>query len=268
MTQTQNSADSEAAPVSNLGDQTSTQLSAVLPPEVIAENIAQVQAQIALAAKRAQRNPAEVQLMLAAKYQPAENLRSAIAAGAKLFGHNLVQQLATAESEIVNLPHTTTMIGHVQSNKLTTAMQYASRIDTVDSLKTAERISRRQSARINAGEASGAFPILLQVNSSGAPSQFGCTPNSLIELAKRILELPNLQIQGLMTIGANTPDRAAVVESFQITQELSAQLRELPSLSQADVLSMGMTADLELAVEHGSTLVRVGRAVFGQRPQK
>lgn len=264
MVQLQNSADANTQSTKGVH----SQLSLILPPEVIAANIAHVQTQIQLAATAVNRDPAEVKLMLAAKYQPTENLRSAIAAGVNLFGHNLVQQLVSAEPEIADLAHTTTVIGHVQSNKLSTAMEYAARIDTVDSLKMAERISRRQAARISTGEATGAFPILLQVNSSGAPSQFGCAPEVLIELAKRILELPNLKISGLMTIGANTPDRAAIVQSFAITHELSQQLQTLPSLADANVLSMGMTSDLALAVEHGSTLVRVGRAVFGQRPQK
>lgn len=244
-------------------------VSPVLPPETIAANIANVRRQITAAAIAAQRDKNEIKLMLAAKYQPIENLRAAIAAGEALFGHNLVQHLEWSEPQISEHSHRSTMIGHIQSNKLSTAMEFAARIDTVDSLKMAQRIARRHRARIESGSSPDIpYPILLQVNSAGADSQFGCAPQELIELAKRILELPEVKIEGLMTIGANTPDKTAVIRSFEITRELSGQLRQLPSLSGASELSMGMTADLELAIAHGSTLVRIGTAVFGARRQK
>lgn len=251
----------------------------------IAHNIAVVRERMAAAEKRAGRQIGSVKLMLAAKYQPVENLLAAFAAGERLLGHNMIQQLESAEeglaaaaadgsalrAGVTDLTHTTTVIGHVQSNKLSHAMRYAQRIDTVDTLKTAQQIARRQQARIDAGEtqAGQAYPILLQVNSSGAPTQFGCEPGELIELAQRISEtLPLVRIRGLMTIGANEPDPAAVIRSFEITRALSAELRELPGLAEASELSMGMTNDLELAIEHGSTEIRIGTAIFGARPRK
>lgn len=242
-------------------------LNPILPAELIKENIAQVQKRIADAAQQAHRDPSEIKLMLATKYQPIENILSAINAGVTLFGQNLIHHLSTTEPEISQYPHKTTVIGHTQANKLSTAMEYASRIDTVDSLKMAQRIARRQSSRIDLGKATGAYPILLQVNSADAKSQFGCNPADFIDIAKKILEIPEVKIEGIMTIGANSADLTAVSRSFQITQSLSKQLRTLPGLSKAKEISMGMTSDLEVAVAHGSTIVRVGTAVFGQRKQ-
>lgn len=245
--------------------------------EEIRNNIVRVRERIRQAALAAGRDPGEIKLMLAAKYQPLENLLAAVEAGETLFGHNLIPQLETAEiglreaaeslSDPTALRHRTTVIGHVQSNKLSAAMEYADRIDTVDNFKTARRINHRRALLNEKGAANAVYPILLQVNSAHADTQFGCAPKDLPEMAKRISEeLPFVKIEGLMTIGANTADREAVIRSFEITRALGAQLRELPGLSEAKELSMGMTGDLELAVEHGSTMVRIGTAVFGPRP--
>ncbi len=234
----------------------------------IIENLARVKAQIQAGAIRADRNPNDVKLMLAVKYQPAENIISVLEAGENLLGHNLVPQLLAAEPHIAQYPHYTTMIGHVQSNKLSAAMEQANRIDTVDSLKMAERINRRQQERIANGVATMPYPILLQVNSSGASTQFGCEPNHLIELAQAINALPYVQIQGLMTIGANSADEQKICDSFTITRNLSLQMQQISGLEMAKELSMGMTGDMELAIAQGSTTLRVGTAIFGARPAK
>lgn len=235
----------------------------------IAGNIEKVREQIAAAASQAGRPADDVKLMLAAKYQPLENITAAVAAGVKLFGHNIVQQLVTASEGLAaaDITVTNTVIGPVQSNKMRQAMDHAARIDTVDSVKTATRIARRQAARIAAGATDAPYPILLQVNSSGATTQSGCAPEKLLDIASEISELELVRIEGLMTIGANTSDVAAIHRSFQITRELGEQLRELPGLASATELSMGMTHDLAIAVAEGSTVVRVGTAIFGPRPQ-
>lgn len=253
----------------------------------IAGNIALVLERIAKAEEASLRTGTwgdekpRTKLMLAAKHQPIENIRTAIAAGATLFGHNQVQQLvamvdelgesqgglsdAQADSDIPEIM--TAVIGHIQSNKLSQAMQYAQRIDTVDSLRTARQIARRQQVRLDEGLAVGPYPILLQVNSSGAPTQFGCEPGELIELAHQVSALEAVRIDGLMTIGAQG-DEATVRESFRLTRGLSEHMRKIPGLENATELSMGMTGDLEIAVEEGSTLVRVGSAIFGPRSQR
>ncbi|MCI7551547.1 MAG: YggS family pyridoxal phosphate-dependent enzyme [Actinomycetaceae bacterium] len=239
----------------------------------IAANIAQVRERIERALERSGREPGSTKLMLAVKYQPIENLLAALDADERLFGHNLIPQLESTERELAAIGargsdtrHTATVIGHVQSNKLSTAMAYAERIDTVDSLKTAERINRRQDERIARGEATGPYPILLQINSSGAPTQFGCPPEQLLELARAASQLEHIEIQGVMTIGAHTPDSADIIRSFELTRSLSQEMRELPGLASATEISMGMTHDLDVAVEHGSTVIRIGTAIFGPRP--
>lgn len=233
---------------------------------VIADNIARVRAEIAEHA-----DGRSVDLMLAAKHQPIEALIEAINAGGTLMGHNMVQQLVAAGDGLRERGFadavTTTVIGHVQSNKLSTAMEYADRIDTVDSLKTAQRIARRQEARIEEGAATGPYPVLIQVNSSGADSQFGCEPSELINLARAIMQLETVRIDGLMTIGAQG-DEAFIRDSFSLTRKLAHELRALDGLEDAQVLSMGMSGDMGIAIEEGSTLIRVGTAIFGARDRK
>lgn len=241
----------------------------------ITDNIARVREQIAAAEAAAGREAGSVTLMLAAKHQPIENLIEAAQAGATAFGHNIVQQLQQAAPQLAQAaasgtipPVFNSMIGPLQSNKLRAAMDNAQRIDTVDSLKMAKRIARRQLARQEEGLAEGPYRILLQVNAAGAATQSGCAPDQLLDLANAVSEISELRIEGLMTIGANTPDTAKVHASFALTRELSEQMRQLPGLADAAVLSMGMSGDFAIAIEEGSSLVRVGTAVFGPRPTR
>ncbi|VEI12752.1 YggS family pyridoxal phosphate-dependent enzyme [Trueperella bialowiezensis] len=235
----------------------------------IAQNIARLTERIERAEGNAGRQRGSVKLMLAAKHQPVENLLAASAEGVTLFGHNIVQQLEQSVQGLQEaaISSINTVIGPVQSNKLRAAMTWADRIDTVDSLKTAQRIARRQQARIDDGEASGPYPILIQVNSSGSTTQSGCSPDELVDLAGQISELDLVRIDGLMTIGAHTSDTAKIHRSFALTRELSLQMRGLPGLEDAAELSMGMTGDLDIAIAEGATTVRVGTAVFGERPR-
>lgn len=262
----------------------SSGLAEVLPVELIAARIADVQAKIGAAEAAAGRAPGSVTLMLAAKYQPVENVVAAIQTGVTTFGHNLVGQLVDAETGLasvstgasrgaeagagIDLAHRTSVIGHVQSNKLSAAMDHAWRIDSVDSAKTLKRIARRQAARIAQGTASGPYPVLLQVNTSGAESQTGCTPEELLEIARVGADLAEIRVDGLMTIGANSPDEDAVRASFDTTVALLEEMRQIPGLEDATELSMGMTGDMAIAIAAGSTMVRVGTAVFGPRPAK
>ncbi len=235
----------------------------------ITDNIVKIRERIAQAEEAAGREPGSVTLMLAAKHQSVENLLEATSAGATIFGHNQVQQLQTLRAGLAEAGVTTTnaVIGPVQSNKLRAALDNADRIDTVDSLKTAKRIARRQEMRIADGIADGPYPVLIQVNSSGSDTQNGCSPDALIELAEQMSELEFVRIEGLMTIGAHTDDEAKIHESFALTRSLSEKMRHIDGLDNATELSMGMTGDMEIAIAEGSTLVRVGTAIFGERPR-
>ncbi|MBE6484899.1 MAG: YggS family pyridoxal phosphate-dependent enzyme [Actinomycetaceae bacterium] len=214
------------------------------------------------------REAGSVSIELAAKYQAPERILAALSAGATLFGHNIIQQLETSEEALAaaNAPeHRTHVIGHLQKNKAGKALCYAQCIETLDSLDLAQRLDRLQARRREEGTASEPFDVMLQVNSSGAPSQFGVPPAALPELAGKVAELRNLRIIGLMTIGAHTEETAEIARSFRVVRELAEELRA-SGISTLTELSMGMTQDLEIAVAEGSTIVRVGTAVFGPRP--
>lgn len=207
-----------------------------------------------------------VDIMLAAKHQPIERLIEAYDAGGVLMGHNLVDQLVSADAGLAEhgIHPYTSMIGHVQSNKLSSAMTVADRIDTVDSLKTAQRINRRQEERVARGEATGPYPVLIQINSAAADTQFGVAIGDVMQLAVTIADLPWVQIRGVMTIGARGSE-TNIRASFATTRRLSEEMRTLPALADADVISMGMSNDMHLAISEGATVVRVGTAVFGER---
>ncbi|MGV9197106.1 YggS family pyridoxal phosphate-dependent enzyme [Arcanobacterium canis] len=234
----------------------------------IASKIAQVRHRIGEAEQLFGRQPGDVVLQLAAKHQPLSAVFEALEAGVSDLGQNFVSQLVDTEIGLAacGAPvHSTTVIGHVQSNKLTRAMDYASRIDTVDSLHMATRIARRQRTRIDNGLASGPFSVLIQVNSASASSQYGVHPDHARMLAEQIADLGLLRLEGLMTIGAHTENEGDIRRSFALTRGLLESMTADGTV-QGHVLSMGMTHDLELAIAEGSTLVRVGTAVFGSRP--
>ena len=204
----------------------------------------------------------KTRILLAAKHQPPESVLAALEAGATLVGHNIIQQLTASAQALEELgapEHDTHVIGHVQSNKARPALTHAGTIQTVDSFKTAKRLNTvTESLGLKRN-------IFIQVNSSGAESQFGVTPDDALRLAEEIFSLPNLALTGLMSIGANTDDEKAVRASFETTRKLSEQLKAEGHLDCRE-LSMGMSGDWLMAVDEGSTMIRVGRQVFGERP--
>ncbi|WP_320757862.1 YggS family pyridoxal phosphate-dependent enzyme [Actinotignum sp. SLA_B059] len=233
-------------------------------------------------------------LQIVVKHQPITAIRAALAAGSRLMGQNFIQQLQEVEAQLAipgtdvessarlihdastwegsgtapssagNPPHWTHVIGHVQSNKAGRALELADCIETVDSLKLAQRLNRLQGRLREEGHARGPFSIYVQVNSSGATSQYGADPERVEELVGQIAQLPHLRVDGLMTIGANTTDVRDIAHSFALVRDLRDKLQgEHPTVRE---LSMGMTHDMGIAVAEGSTQVRVGSAIFGPRP--
>ena len=248
--------------------------------EEIAGRFNRLREQVLAAQATAGRPADSVQIELAAKYQAPERVLTALNAGASLLGHNIIQQLEASETALarVNAPiHRTHVIGHVQKNKAAKALRYAQCIETVDSFKLAARLDRLHGEQVAAGaeygeDAAGAFTklaetfdIMIQVNSSGAESQYGRSPESVVDFAGRVAELPNLRIIGLMTIGAHTDDVSRIARSFQIVRELRDELVR-DGITSVTELSMGMTHDMDVAIAEGSTIIRVGTAVFGPRP--
>ena len=229
---------------------------------------------VAAAASRAGRDENAVSILLAAKFQEPERVVAALRAGGGLIGHNYIQQLEEGERALSELGapfHRVHVIGHVQANKAGKAIRAADCIETLDSLKLAARLDRLQGERISAGELGkegsplGPFDVMIQVNSAGSESQHGADPSVVVDLAGAVAELPNLRLVGLMLIGANTDDVAAVAASHARVRELRDAVQAAGVVSCTE-LSMGMTGDMEIAIAEGSTEVRVGTAVFGPRP--
>jgi PLP dependent protein len=232
----------------------------------IAENIAAVRERIATAARRAGRNADEVTLMAVSKTLPAERIREAYRAGQRLFGENRVQEFIGKVGELRELAGAEWhMIGHLQSNKATAAVEIFDAIDSVDSLKLAQKLNAA------AGHGGKKFGVLIEVNVGGEAVKSGVAPESreLEEILGAAGSLDNLEIRGLMTIPPFTEDPQGARRYFRKLREVRDGMvrRRLASVGM-DVLSMGMSHDFEVAIEEGSTCVRVGTAIFGERSKR
>jgi pyridoxal phosphate enzyme (YggS family) len=217
---------------------------------------AHVEEAIAAAARKAGRDPAEIELVAVSKTQPVAAIQEAMRAGLTCFGENKVQE---ARGKIEELGRGVWhLIGHLQSNKAKDAVRLFDSIDSVDRADLAEEIDHR------AGALGKTQKVLLQVNIAGESTKFGCAPDAARALAERINGLPRLALHGLMAIAPYAPDPEKSRPHF-------AALRELRDRIQADtglhlpVLSMGMSGDFAVAIEEGATSVRVGTALFGER---
>lgn len=226
------------------------------------ERLAAVRERIANAAGAVGRDPGGVALLLAVKRVDAERIRSAIGAGASLVGQNRAQELAATEPLLADLPHETHFIGHLQSNKVSSVLRWAKCVQTVDSADLAQRLDRAAEAR------GGQLDVLVQVNTSGEVSKSGVTPEEAAGLAHVVGALEHLRLRGFMTIGANSSVDEVVRSSYEhLTAVRDAVVGSgRPGTQDARELSMGMSRDLEVAIAAGATMVRVGSAVFGERP--
>ncbi len=227
----------------------------------IAANIASVRARIAVACADAGRDPAEVRLLPVSKTKPAADVRAAYAAGCHRFGENRAQEAAAKAAELADLPDLSwAMIGHLQTNKARLVARFAAEFQALDSLALAAELDRRLQAE------GRRLDVLIEVNSSGEPSKFGLPPAEVAGFARRLGAFDALQVRGLMTLALPSDDEAAVAACFEIMAHLRRSLRDLALDGLTwDELSMGMSSDFELAIRHGATVVRIGRAIFGAR---
>ena len=229
----------------------------------IAENINRVQARVAAAAQRANRSPNEITLMGVSKTFPAECIREAYATGLRVFGENRVQEFAGKADALRDLRDAEWhLIGHLQSNKAAKATELFAAVDSVDSVRIAEKLNAL------AESVGKTLPVLIEINVGGEQVKSGVALDSN-ELEQILLGAPrwgNLKIHGLMTVPPYTEDpegsRLHFRELHQIRDRIAA--RDLPQVGMA-VLSMGMSHDFEVAIEEGATCVRVGAAIFGER---
>ena len=223
----------------------------------LAGNLEKVERRIADACARSGRNPTEVQLVAVTKGHPPEAIGEAADLGLTLFGENKVQE---AKVKISRCPGRLRwhMIGHLQSNKVRDAVHFFEMIQSVDSLSLAEEINRW------ADRGAKTMPILLEVNVAGESSKFGYRPDRLLAELAQINALPKIEIHGLMTIAPWTPEPEKVRHVFRRLRELKAECDAILG-APLPHLSMGMSGDLEVAVEEGATMVRIGSALFGPR---
>jgi hypothetical protein len=233
----------------------------------IAQNIALVRARIAAAAHRAGRSPEAIALMAVSKTVAPAAIREAYAAGLRLFGESRVQELAGKMEALRDLPDAEWhMIGHLQANKSHQAAELFAAVDSVDSLRLARRLN------LSASQWGKKIAVLLEINVGGEAAKSGMIRRSpeLDQILRAAPALENLQIGGLMTVPPFTQDSDGARPYFRELGELQSELqRKIATLGLPRVemkqLSMGMSHDFEVAIEEGSTCVRVGTAIFGER---
>jgi pyridoxal phosphate enzyme (YggS family) len=230
--------------------------------DMLATNIAGVRTQITAAAKRSGHNAAEITLVAVSKTQPLEMVKIAYNLGVTHFGENRIQEALIKCAAFSPTNISWHMIGHLQSNKAGKAIGAFACIHSVDSLQLAKLLNR------HAEQAGIQQAILLQVNVSGELSKEGMAVEETIPLARQIVALPHLDVQGLMTIAPLVQNAEEVRPVFRQLRHLRDQLQQEIPDSTWQHLSMGMTDDFQVAIEEGATIVRVGRAIFGERTAK
>jgi PLP dependent protein len=213
------------------------------------------------ACARAGRQPDDVELVAVSKTVSIDKVRAAIVAGQRTFGENRVQEGAAKVHALRAAPSVWRLIGPLQANKARAAVEAFDSIDAIDSIAIARRVDRLAAER----QRPEPLPILLQVNVDRDPAKHGWLPDALVNDLAELLALPHLRVEGLMTIGRPVDHAEDARTTFRSLRTLSERLRR-EHRALGPVLSMGMTDDFEVAVEEGSTRVRVGRALFGERP--
>ncbi|MFA6570119.1 MAG: YggS family pyridoxal phosphate-dependent enzyme [Bacteroidota bacterium] len=207
------------------------------------------------------RNPGEIRIVAVAKTHPAEFVVAGVLAGIKVIGENYVQELTEKHAQISAMPvpqpewH---FIGHLQTNKVKYIAPFITMIHSVDSLHLAEEISKA------AQKNDRTIDVLLQVNTSGEESKFGCEPAKVPDLAESALQLPYIKVHGLMTIGTFTELEEQSIKEFRLLRNLCDEINRKLYVNLTQ-LSMGMTHDYRLAIAEGATYVRIGTAIFGER---
>ncbi|MGB8771832.1 MAG: YggS family pyridoxal phosphate-dependent enzyme [Candidatus Korobacteraceae bacterium] len=231
----------------------------------ISANLSAIHERIARAAARARRNASDIALMAVTKTVPADRIVEAYEASQRLFGENRVQEFSDKAGALASLRDADFhMIGHLQSNKAPKAAEIFHAVDSLDSAKLGERLN------VAAAKIDKVLDVLIEINLGGEIAKSGLALDSA-ELDRILVGAPtwkNLRIRGLMTVPPFTEDPEGARSYFRQLRELSDRLaaQDLPSIN-LDVLSMGMSHDFEVAIEEGSTCVRIGTAIFGDRPK-
>ena len=223
----------------------------------VPETLQAVLARIEAAARAAGRDPASVRLVAVSKTFAPPALRAAWAAGPRAFGENYVQEALDKMAALADLPLEWHLVGPLQSNKTRAVAERFDWVHTVDREKVARRLSEQRPAIL------APLQVLVQVNVSGEVSKSGVAPGEVAALARAVAGMPRLRLRGLMAVPEPTPDAGLQRARFRALRELQESLRR-EGLA-LDTLSMGMSDDMEAAIAEGSTMVRIGTAIFGER---
>ena len=227
----------------------------------ISDNIRIIRNNITRVASQCGREPADITLLAVTKTVSIDLIQIAVDTGIRDIGENRVQEARMKFSELAR-PVNWHLIGHLQTNKVKHAIPLFDLIHSVDRMDLVDEIQKR------ARTLNKIQRVLVQVNTSGEESKSGCQPEEAEDLVKSVSQFENLQIEGLMTIGPLSGDRDKIRSSFKCLNEIFKKIKNshIPNVTMKH-LSMGMSQDYELAIEEGSTLIRVGTAIFGQRQQ-
>ena len=243
----------------------------------LADNLARIEEQIAAACKAASRSRSEVELIAVSKTHPSATIAEAVGLGLHVFGENRVQEWAakSAELAVSHLPGAEStvrsrirvhLIGHLQSNKAAKAVEIFDAIDSLDSVKLAERLDAAVGdSPLHAGRR---LPILIEIKLSSEETKAGLAPGSkeLAELLERLPSLTHLEAQGLMAIAPLDVSEAETRACFRALRLLRDKLAQAHPKLHLPVLSMGISGDFALAIAEGATRIRIGTALFGSRP--
>lgn len=225
--------------------------------DTILNNLRIVRQRIENACIKSHRVSHDVQLLLATKTVSADKISVALEAGETLIGENKVQELTEKFAALRATPHQTHFIGHLQSNKIKEVLKYADCIQSVDSLALVGKLQKQLEAEDKS------VAIFIQVNTSREQSKFGIDPTNALEFALQLQQFERIRLKGLMTIGLFSAETERVRACYQLLRRIQHQLlqKDIPAFE----LSMGMSGDIETAIEEGATIIRVGTAVFGSR---
>lgn len=226
----------------------------------IRETLPRVKDAMACAAERVGRRGDEVVIVAVTKAHPLEAVEAALAAGLRELGENRVKELEARVAALGRGAATWHMIGHLQRNKVARAVELFDLLHSLDSLRLAERLSREATAR------GLRVPVLVQVNTSGEETKGGFPAAEALDAIGRMAELPGIAMRGVMTMAPLTEDERVLRATFRRAREIFEAASRVPGF-EARHLSMGMTNDYVIAVEEGSTMVRLGTALFGERPE-
>jgi pyridoxal phosphate enzyme (YggS family) len=227
---------------------------------MIAENLKNLRKCIELTCRNCGRDPSEIQLLAVSKAFPVESIKEAIESGQSDFGENYVQELQEKRSLLDAQPVHWHFIGHLQTNKVKHIAGYIHLIHSVDDLKLGMEIDK-QARRFNRVQ-----EVLVEIHTTDEATKFGVQPVAAIDLVKGLSQLSNLHVSGLMTMGPYSDDPNDSRKSFRILMEIKKKIED-EGIQNVDMdrISMGMSHDFEAAIEEGSTIIRIGTAIFGRR---